>query len=67
MEDVARDVAQSVAKDVPQDMPQDAPQDVAEDLTFGGPGGARPSLCSWRYAEMGTQLGSSVAFGSNSG
>ena len=68
MKDLAQDVAQIVAEDMPKDVPQDVPKDVVQDLTFGGPGGARPSRHrSWRYAEMGAQLGSLVAFGSCSG
>jgi len=61
-------------KDVAQDEAQDVPQDVAQDFAFEGRAAcallATPppppplSLLSWRYAEMGAQLGSSVAFGS---
>jgi len=38
-----KEVAQDAGEDVPQDVPRDVPQDVAQYLTFGGPGGARPS------------------------
>jgi len=54
---------------VAQGVAEDMPQDVAKDMGFKGPGGARPPLAtsplapplplrSWRYAEMGAQLGS---------
>ena len=69
MKDAAQDVAQGVAEDVPQD--------VAQDLAFGAraarallatpPPPPPPSLRSSRLAEMGAQLGSSVAFGSSCG
>jgi len=51
---------------------EDVPQDVAQDVAFGGRPGCtrycrhRRRLCAAR-AEMGEQLGSSVAFGSNFG
>ena len=64
-------------KDAAQGAAEDVPQDVAQDLAFGAQAArtllATPppppplSLRSWRCAEMGAQLGSSVAFGSNSG
>ena len=62
-----RDAAQSAAEDVPQDLSQD--------LAFGArvarallatPPLLPPCLCAVR-AEMGAQLGSSVAFGSGCG
>jgi len=69
VKDAAQDVAQGVAEDVPQD--------VAQDLAFGAraarallatpPPPPPPSLRSSRLAEMGAQLGSSVAFGAGCG
>ena len=59
-------------KDAAQDVAEDVPQDVAQDLAFGAwaaraflatPPPPPPYLCAVR-AEMGAQLGSSVAFGS---
>ena len=66
------------AKDAAQDVARDVARGVPQDLAFGGPGGARHATTtaaavfalsshSWRYAEMGAQLGSSLAFGSGCG
>jgi len=62
-------------KDEAQGVAEDVPQDVAQDMAFG-PRRRAPSsprrhrrrrrLCAAR-AEMGVQLGSSVAFGSGCG
>ena len=63
------------AKDAAQGVVEDVPQDVAQDLGFGAraaraliatPPPLPPCLCTSR-AEMGAQLGSSVAFGSGCG
>ena len=54
MKDAAQDVAEGAAE-------EDVPQDLAQDLAFRG-----PRLCA-ACAEMGAQLGSSVAFGSGCG
>ena len=63
------------AKDAAQGVVEDVPQDVAQDLGFGAraarallatPPPPPPCLCAVR-AEMGAQLGSSVAFGSGCG
>ena len=65
-------------KDATKDVAEDVPQDVAQDLAFGAraarallstpPPPPQPlPLRSWRYAEMGAQPGSSVAFGSGCG
>ena len=62
-------------KDVVQDAAEDVPQDVAQDLAFRAraarallatPPPPPPCLCAVR-AEMGAQLGSSVAFDSGCG
>jgi len=63
-------------QDVAKDLAEDVPQDVAQDLWPSGPGRCASSsprhrrrqrrLCAAR-AEMGAQLGSSVAFGSGCG
>ena len=62
-------------KDAVQDVTENAPQDVAQDLAFGAraartllatPPPPPRRLCAAR-AEMGAQLGSSVAFGSGCG
>ena len=61
--------------DAAQGVVEDVPQDVAQDLGFGAraarallatPPPPPPCLCAVR-AEMGAQLGSSVAFGSGCG
>jgi len=65
-----KDAAQGVAEGVMGDMPQD----VAQDLAFG-PGRRVPSsplattaaAAVFAHAEIGAQLGSSVAFGSGCG
>jgi len=66
-------------KDAAQGVADDVPQDVAQDLVFDrGSGGARPPRHATTtaaavfvqlaaLAEMGAQLGSSVAFGSGCG
>ena len=68
MKDAAQDVAEGAAGDVPPD--------VAQDLAFGAraarallatPPPPPPPLRSSRLAEVGAQLGSSVAFGSGCG
>ena len=56
-----------------QNVAEDVPQDVAQDMTFGAwaaralfatpPPRPPPSLRSSQLAEMGAQLGSSVALG----
>ena len=61
-------------KNATQDVAENVPEDVAQDLVFGAraarallatpPPPPPPSLRSSRLAEMGAQLGSSVAFGS---
>ena len=62
-------------KDAAQDVAEDVPQGVAQDLGFRAraarallatPLPPPPCLCAVR-AEMGAQLGSSVAFGSGCG
>ena len=62
-------------KDAEQDVAEDATQDVARNLVFGARAARalltthhhrRRRLCASR-AEMGAQLGSSVAFGSGCG
>jgi len=62
-------------QDAAQDAAEDVPQDVAQDLAFGARRRApssprnrrrRRRLCAAR-AEIGAQLGSSVAFGSGCG
>jgi len=58
VKDVAQDVAEGVAEDVPQD--------VAQELAFGARAARRRNLCA-AHAEIGAQLGSSVAFGSGCG
>ena len=61
-------------KDAAQDVAEDVPQDAAQDLAFGARAACAhlatppppPCLCAVR-AEMGAQLGSSVAFGPGCG
>ena len=62
-------------KDAAQGVVEDVPKDVAQDLAFGARAARAllatqppppPCLCAVR-AEMGAQLGSSVAFGSGCG
>ena len=62
------DAAQGVVEDVPQDVAQDLGfrARVARALLATPPPPPPPCLCAVR-AEMGAQLGSSVAFGSGCG
>ena len=52
-----------------EDLAEDVPQDAAQDPALGARAASAllPSLRSSRLAEMGVQLGSSVAFGSGCG